>query len=222
MPLLKSIAARMPERIQLELKRMWFSRQIAKNTFVADEPEFDLLPDLVKPGDWVIDVGANVGHYTKRLSDLVGQTGRVIAFEPIPTSFTLLASNVQLFKYPNVSLINSAISDKIGTAGMSIPNFSSGLTNYYQAHISAANESELSVLTLPLDCLNITNKISLIKIDAEGHEEFVLSGMKSTIEKHHPTLIIETGSADIISSLESSGYRANKLDNSPNYLFKYS
>ena len=220
MQLLKNIAARLPNRWQTELKRIHFERQIKRGNFLTDEPEYNMLHNFINPGDWVIDIGANVGHYTKRFSELVGAYGRVIAFEPVPTTFYLLSTNVQLFANQNVSLMNAAISDKLGVVGMSMPKFETGLDNYYQAHITTAAESELSVLTIPLDSLCINQYIALVKIDAEGHESFVLAGMRKLIEASRPVLIVETGSTDVITGLTSLGYLAEKLPNSPNVLFR--
>jgi FkbM family methyltransferase len=220
MPLLKHIAARLPNRWQTELKRIYFGRQIGKGIFTTEEPEYKILPQLIKPGDWVIDIGANIGHYTKRFSELVGARGRVIAFEPVPTTFSLLSANVELFAYPNVTLLSAAVSNKLDVVGMSIPKFSTGLTNYYQAHLSSAIDSELFVLTMSLDSLCINRRIALVKIDTEGHESFVLSGMQRLLENHHPFLIIETVSKDLIAKLSTFGYSSEKLPNSPNILFK--
>ncbi len=220
MLLLKQLAARLPHRWQTELKRIHFGRQINKGSFVTNEPEYKLLADLISPGDWVVDIGANVGHYTKRFCELVGANGRVVAFEPVPTTFALLSANIQLFAHPNVSLINAAVSDKLDVVGMSIPQFSTGLTNYYEAHLTSAAESALSVLTLSLDSLCIKQHVALVKIDAEGHEAFVLSGMRKLIEVSHPVLIVETSSKEVIANLMALGYVPEKLPNSPNVLFK--
>ena len=220
MLLLKKIAASLPNRWQTELKRIYFARQINKNTFITDEPEFEILHDLITKGDWAIDIGANIGHYTKRFSELVGPQGRVIAFEPVPTTFSLLSANTERFPYHNVSLINAAVSDVTNVVGMSIPKFSSGLTNYYMAHLSPVKDSELSVLTISLDSLCINQKIALVKIDAEGHEPSVLAGMQKLIKKYNPYLIIETGSTKIINDLADLGYTHERLPNSPNILFK--
>src|SRR6266581_7664130 len=103
MKLVKRIAATLPPLWQNELKRIHFRRQMRRGTFVTPEPEYAILPTLISVGDWVIDVGANVGHYTKRLSELVGPTGRVIAFEPVPETFALLAGNLQVFQNTNRS-----------------------------------------------------------------------------------------------------------------------
>jgi FkbM family methyltransferase len=218
--LLKQLAARLPKRWQTELKRIHFGRQINRGTFSTDEPEYQILPRLITPGDWVIDIGANVGHYAKRFSELVGEHGRVIAFEPVPVTFSLLSANAQLFAHPNVTLINAAVSDRLDAVGMSIPQFSTGLTNYYQAHLSFATDSALSVLTIPLDQLCIHQHIALVKIDAEGHESSVLSGMQNLLETHHPILIIETGSEAVIARLSMLGYVSERLRDSPNILCK--
>lgn len=221
MILFKQLAAQLPERWQSELKRLHCGRQIRNGTFETDEPEYKILHQFINPGDWVIDIGANVGHYTRRFSELVGSAGRVIAFEPVPTTFALLAANVQLFPHANVTLINAAASNQTHEVGISIPKFSTGLSNYYQAQLSAPSiTGELVVLTLQVDFLKIRNPIALVKIDAEGHEHFVLKGMQRLIEQYRPLLIVETGSEEIIASLSAFGYVAEKLLNSPNILFK--
>ena len=218
---LKKVASKLPVAWQLDLKRWYFRGQIRRNNFVTSEPEFAILDTLIKPGDWTIDVGANIGHYTKRLSDLCGADGRVLAFEPIPETFALLASNVTLFTNANVTLLNFAASSRMSAAGMEIPSFDIGLKNYYEASISASGAG-MQVLTLKIDSLEIERKISLVKIDVEEHEAQVLEGMAKLLERDHPTLIVETGSNDVIQMLESRYvYRSERLPDSPNVLFRY-
>ncbi|MFA6235219.1 MAG: FkbM family methyltransferase, partial [Bacteroidota bacterium] len=90
-------------------------------TFETWEPEYHILDQLVSEGEWVIDVGANVGYYSKKFSDLVGPRGRVIAIEPVPETFAFLASNTLLFDNLNVSLLNLAASDASTIVRMEIP-----------------------------------------------------------------------------------------------------
>jgi len=220
MALVRRIAARLPNEWQTELKRIYFRRQIRQDRFTTEEPEFAILSSLIHAGDWVVDIGANVGHYTKRFSELVGPRGRVIAFEPVPTTFSLLSANSQLFAHANVSLINAAVSDKLDVVGMAMPKFPTGLTNYYEAHVSPATESSLAVLTVSLDSLCVGQPIALVKIDAEGHEAFVLSGMRKVIAASRPILLVETGSDKVIADLSSLGYTPEKFPNSPNVLFR--
>src|SRR5881296_3836076 len=108
---MKRLASLFPHSWQQELKRHYYRRQIRRQTFETAEPEFKLLSSIVSPGDWVIDVGANIGHYTKQFSELVGSEGRIFALEPVPDTFALLAANASLFKYRNVTLLNVAASE---------------------------------------------------------------------------------------------------------------
>jgi FkbM family methyltransferase len=221
MKILRKFLAIAPSWFQDELKRLYYKGQIRKGTFISPEPEFENLGKFTGDGDWVIDIGANIGHYTIKLSDLVGEKGRVIAFEPIPTTFTHLSENTVYCKYRNITLINAAVSEKMALVGMSIPNFTSGSKNYYQASISPeAKETDTSVLTLSIDNLQISNKVSLIKIDAEGHEPLVFRGMHNLLERDKPVLIVETVTDEIREYLIQLGYSEEKYKNSPNIVFK--
>ena len=134
--LLKRLTSRLPPLWQQELKRLMFRHEIRHQKFKSYEAEFLILGSIISAGDWVVDVGANVGHDTKSFSDLVGPQGRVIAVEPVPETFELLSANVLLFQHSNVTLLNIAASDKLGVSGMRIPRFATGLNNYYQANLS--------------------------------------------------------------------------------------
>jgi len=220
MSFLKRIASKLPIGWQHEIQRFRYRRQIRTNTFFYTEPEVPLLPELVKSGDWVMDVGANVGHYAKRLSELVGPTGRVFAFEPVPATFALLTSNARVFAHQNTTLINAAISDERRSVGISVPLNVSGLADYYMAKLSPSENSTHTVYTLPLDVFLSDQRISLIKIDVEGHEVAALSGMKNLIMRHKPVLIIETESDSFVEDVKSLGYDAERLPDSPNVLFR--
>lgn len=217
---LTRLAAKLPETIQNELKRIHYRRLMRRNRFVSPEPEYRILPHIVKPGDWVIDVGANVGHYTKRLSELVGRSGRVLSFEPVPTTFSFLAANSSLFTHANVTLFNIAVSNKTELVGISVPYCSSGLKNYYLAQLTN-DPSGLRVMTVSIDSLDIAHRVSLVKIDTEGYEDVVLQGMEKTLLRDLPVLIVETNSRDIEERLSAIGYTSERLKDSPNILFRH-
>lgn len=217
--MLKRVASFLPESFQIELRRLNHRRQISKGLFDSDEAEYGILDKLVSPGDWCLDIGANVGFYTKRMSDIVGPSGRVIAFEPIPEAFYLLTANVQCFTHDNVTLINAAASDCFGIASMTVPDSDNGLPNYYEASING-NGPGIPIITMPVDSIGIITRVSLVKIDAEGHEAQVLAGMAQLILRDKPTLIVETHSDGVISGLREMGYGVERLPDSPNYLFR--
>jgi len=216
---LKKIASKLPIKYQQELKRLYFSRQIKKDNFVSNEKEFDLLSEWVNEGDWVIDVGANIGHYTKKLSELVGESGRVIAFEPIPDTFELLAANVASLPLNNISLLNVAASDYSSIQGMALPKFNTGLDNYFMAKITTDSPS-LEILCLSVDSLKLPQPIALVKIDAEGHDLSVLKGMESILKKDYPVLIIEDDLSEIDSYLKNLGYASERIKESHNKVFR--
>ena len=142
----------------------------------------------------------------------------MLAFEPIPDTFELLAASVAKFHYDNVSLFNIAASDSPSIKGMALPRFDTGLDNHFRANITSNNPS-FEVLCLPIDSFNLPLPISLVKIDAEGHDLNVLKGLKSILMKDHPVLIIEDGSSIIEAYLKEFGYTSERIDNSHNRIF---
>ncbi len=216
---LKAFAARLPRRWQQELKRRYFGSMIRRGRFDTNEPEYALLSSLVAPGDWVLDIGANIGAYTLRLSQLTGSDGRVIAFEPVPETFELLAAHAALCQPMNVTLINAAASDKACVVGMEIPKFASGLDNFYMARLS--EKSGFRVLCLTIDSLALPHPIRLAKIDAEGHELSVLRGMSNILRKDKPHLIVEDNSDQVPDYLSSFGYVSSKIEGSSNRMFRF-
>lgn len=133
----------------------------------------------------VIDIGANVGHYTLLFSRLAGKKGRVVAFEPILATFDLLVSNVVAAKCGNVSLMNVAVTDRADELGFTIPN-----GNFYQSHQSLDGDNP--VLGYPLERFELeAKKPGFIKIDAEGCDESIIVNSKAYILRHRPIVMAE-------------------------------
>ena len=212
------VLVRTPDPLRRALRTAQLAWQIRRGGFRTDEPEFDRLADWIAPGDWVLDVGANLGHYTARLAALVGERGRVLAFEPVPDTFEWLAANVRRAGLRNVSLFNAAACDRCGLVGMTVPAFPSGWPNPYEARVAAA-PGALTVLGLAIDALAIPAPVALVKIDVEGHELPALRGMRGLLERDRPTLIVETGSPEVDAWLGALGYRGERLPGSPNRVY---
>jgi FkbM family methyltransferase len=221
MQLFKRLAARLPLAYQQELKRLHFARMIRRGLFdkaIDNEGEFTRLHLWLGPGDWALDLGANVGNYAVRLSDLVAANGRVLAFEPVPQTFELLAANVSRFPLRNVTLLNVAASDEFGLRGMRVPVLASGERNPYMAHLTE-DGAEVQVLCMPVDALDIRHRVKLVKIDVEGHELAALKGMRRLLERDRPVLIIEGRSDDVAGYLAALGYSFEQDPGSPNRVF---
>jgi len=217
--LLKRVAASLPRRWQQALKRRHIALQILRGRFRADEPEYDRLASLVHPGDWVLDVGANVGHYTVRLSELVGPGGRVIAFEPVRETMELLAATVARLPSSNVTLMHVAASDTARVAAMTIPKHANGLDDFCLARITP-DATALTVLCIRIDSLELPSTVTLAKIDTEGHEAAVLRGMEKLLVRDRPVLIVEDSGPEIAEYLRTLGYDGEKLPGSCNRVFR--
>jgi FkbM family methyltransferase len=216
--LIKRMLSYLPLRHQQAVKRRVYRRQITRDTFEAPEWEFTQLERWINPGDWVIDVGANIGHYTKRMSDMVGSSGRVFAIEPVADTFEILAANASCFAHRNVSLLNVAASHESGVLHVDVPRASNGLNNYFLASISETQQGA-PVIGVPVDGLGIQQRVKLIKLDVEGHEINALRGMLKLLERDHPVLIVEGACQQVKFFLTELGYRFDQQADSVNRVF---
>jgi FkbM family methyltransferase len=209
----------LPLRLQTALKKRYFSAKIRMGSFGTAEPECALLDRWINQGDWVIDGGANVGHYTLPMSRLVGPAGRVLAFEPMPVTFEILTCNCSAAGCDNVSLLNVALSSESRLVSMELPSFDNGVSNYYEARIGSSGSS---VLALAADDLNLPATVSLIKLDLEGHEAAAIRGMLALLRRDKPRLIVEGRDDEVARMLSELGYRSETYHLSPNQVWTIS
>lgn len=165
------------------------------------EHEVDLLKQLVKPGNVFWDVGANIGALTVPLAQAVGETGAVVAFEPQPMVFHLLAGNVAANNLTNTRCLPYALSDASGTVSM--PNVNYDAPGNFGA-IAMKQDSAEGMAEIPAmrgDSLHYCKTPDVIKIDVEGMEEAVLRGLEETLRSQRPFLYLENDRVDNSKSL---------------------
>jgi len=147
---------------------------------------------LLRPGDCMLDVGANVGYYTMVAAKLVGPTGHVHAFEASPRIYPLLKKNAELNPDANIQVHCQAVTEKCGDVEFSTATAEQ--TGY--SSIRDLGDKTTHVATVPtvsLDSLlDEFPKTRLVKIDVEGAELMVLSGMRRLIERDRPYFIFES------------------------------
>jgi FkbM family methyltransferase len=136
----------------------------------------------LRPGDTFVDVGANIGYYSLLASKRVGCTGSVVAIEASPGIFRQLEGNLRLNEIGNVRAINIAVSDREGFARLFRGPETNGGLSTIVADEAATNDCrfECEVAAAPLYKLLTADEIRavrLIKIDVEGAEWPVVSGM---------------------------------------------
>lgn len=217
---LRRLVARLPRGPREELIRLRMRRLVAHPPSLDFEPELDRLGEWLSPGDWAVDVGANVGLYTARMSAAVGPSGRVVALEPVPSTFALLAANTRVMPHENVTLHNAAATDAAGVVGMRVPRSAAGLEDHYQSHL-CDDGADVRVVGVRLDDLPLPHPVALVKVDAEGHELAVLRGMRRLLERDRPALVVEASDAEgALAFLAPLGYRMRALPGSANRIFE--
>jgi FkbM family methyltransferase len=172
-----------------------------------------LIKRLVKPGDTVFDIGANIGAHTLHLAKQVGATGRVIAIEPTDWAYAKLLRNIEL----NTSLkeVTTTIQAALCSNGGEVPSefhsswsLSSSLERHpiHMGVLKSASNSISSTLDALAQSLEI-NRLDLIKIDVDGFEVEVFNGAREIIQRFLPVIVLEL-SPD---SYKDQGRDFNKL-----------
>lgn len=155
---------------------------------------------LLRPGMTVWDCGIYIGYYTCFFASTVGQSGRVVAFEPDASCLARAQENVTLNGLQNVSWVHAAIGNQTGTSAFIL----SGNTNshlpggwigatredYQQRVETHLGMSEVQVYTLD-DALSVAPPPDLVKIDIEGFEGLAVPHTKKLIEQHRPVFVVE-------------------------------
>lgn len=157
---------------------------------IYDPLTVELVNNEIKNGDIVLDIGANIGYYTLIFAKLTGQGGKVFAFEPEPTNFSLLKKNVEINGYKNVEFIQKAVSDKIGNAKLYLCEYNKGCHTIYDPN-DGRKSIEIETISLDEYFKNYTGKIDFIKIDIEGAEWLALKGMLNLLENYDLKIVTE-------------------------------
>lgn len=193
---------------------------------------------LLRPGDVFVDIGANHGYFTLLAASLVGDRGRVVAFEPNPPVFEQLRTHVHLNGFePRVSLEPYALGDaptRDARLYLSRDVVNTGLSSLTPDPevLAAGGLSADATLTVSVDTFDRwfqrsgLDRVDLVKIDVEGAEALVMAGMRTALRtgrlRH---LVVETvWNGSVHEALVAAGYDARPLDRAPtltNVLFTW-
>lgn len=185
-------------------------------TGVYDLAVSETLVRLTRPGDLVVDAGANIGYMTGLLAVRAGVNGRVIAFEPHPIVADRLRRNVaRLANRPDMAPVEvreSGLSETTGTANLL--SHHDEATNHGLAYIGAG-VGGLSIRTERLDEVVGANTISVMKMDVEGHEPAVLAGASGLLARKGIRHVVfedhAIGTSQVRGMLVAAGYRVFAL-----------
>jgi FkbM family methyltransferase len=170
--------------------------------------------EIVKPGDVVFDLGANVGFYTLLASRIAGPSGSVVSFEPSSRNVSYLRRHLQSNAIENCQVIEAAVSSREGSAHFEISALP--VTGHITNEPSA---SGYDVQTVTLDGLTRNAAIpepNVIKCDVEGGEFEALLGARATLLKSKPVILLATHGAKVhqgcCALLKGLGYRLRGLE----------
>ncbi|MAV76169.1 MAG: hypothetical protein CL691_06075 [Cellvibrionales bacterium] len=169
------------------------SEQIIQNG-IWESYETSILEALLFPGATFIDVGANIGYYSLIGAMLVGDNGRVVAFEPEQDNFSLLEKNLSFNKINNVVAVNAGLSVDQRQGRLYLNEENRGDHQIYRQDDSAAprNEQAINLVAgnhfLSQQLSPPVRQIDVLKIDTQGAELLVLSGLMPLLKSSLPQL----------------------------------
>jgi FkbM family methyltransferase len=147
----------------------------------------------LKNSENALDIGGNIGLQSIRMSQCVGETGKVYAFEPLAFLQEKFTRNIKLNKALNVTLMPIALSDEENEAEFTIDqkSWNQGAFSLNKSNVGAEKQHVIIKVADNITEIKNLNSLSLIKIDVEGFEFQVLKGLKQTLQKHRPRIIFE-------------------------------
>ena len=176
------------------------------------------LPQLVRPGDTCIDIGANLGYYARTIARLAGSEGRVFAVEPVAPIRRVLCRNLRRCR--NVEILPYALGAEEKEIVMG--NDSARETGYLGTGQNFVNDSGTATdvtftaqMRRGSQLFAALPRLDFIKCDIEGYEGVVMREMRPLLERFHPTVLIETGGEnrpEIIRLFTELGYKGFALE----------
>ena len=185
--------------------RPFFCNMRRERDYYAGLWEVDLVAFLesrLQPGDVFYDIGVHNGYFGLIAAQCVGPSGRVLGFEPNPANRTIINRNIALNPdlAPLINLHPFAVSD------------ASGKMRFVAAGDSATGHLQHEAGSHPggyeVDVVSVDEFVALgapppqvVKMDIEGGERWALPGMRQTIERHRPLIVVEIHDADAWNAL---------------------
>lgn len=147
----------------------------------------------LSPGDVFVDVGAHVGYFTLLAARRVAASGAVLSIEPNPFAFEQLERNVQRSQLRNVFVEHTACGESRAVVPLYLhAESNSSMASLFSGKASSAGAVEVPCMTLDHLCeARRLQRVTLVKIDVEGAELFVLRGMKGVMKQMRPVIVIE-------------------------------
>src|ERR1051325_172065 len=183
-------------RTEIRGRRMMLDvldRTISERIFVDgvwEENETKFLAAILKPGMVFLDIGANIGYFTLFGSELVGTFGKVIAFEPEPSRFSLLTANARQSPCKNIQSVNKAVSNTTGGAALFLASAKN--PGDHRLFDTPDLRDSVEIQTIRLDDFFVEGQeaVDVIKMDIQGAEMLALQGMARVVDRNKSITIL--------------------------------
>lgn len=158
-----------------------------------------LLRRLLRPGDHLIDIGANFGLISLMAAKLVGATGSVHAFEPQVALAGYLSDSARLNRYGQLVVHPVGLSDGDREMAMFVQPGITGAASLVRSELPSQTQSLVRVVDAGAYLAKLgVPRLRMVKIDVEGHEYAVLSSARVFLEGNIPeTILFESQEADV-------------------------
>jgi FkbM family methyltransferase len=198
-----------------------FSLGLLRNSELYEYPYF--LRQIIRKGDVVIDIGANLGYLTRLFSKLVKNEGRVYAVEPVEPVLNVLRKNTRGLK--NVEIYPYALGTENKTIFLGNDTkikkgfIASGSNFILDEAVTGKNKADVEFsaeMKKGSELFENLSRLDFIKIDVEGYEKVIISEMESLIVRFKPVMLVETKKErrkEIIRFLNERAYKPFVLHN---------
>jgi FkbM family methyltransferase len=152
-----------------------------------------LIKISLKPGYIALDIGANIGLHSLRMSRSVGESGKVYAFEPLLYLQEKFVKNMHLNHAENITLLPFALSDIASETNFKINKNAWNQGTFNLSDVNTGNDIQKVIIKIADDIDEIKDlpRLDMVKIDVEGFEFNVIKGLTRTLQKHKPRIIFE-------------------------------
>ena len=202
-----------------------------EQSYMTGHPEPAVQAEILnhlKAGSCFYDVGAHIGYYSLVAARVVGQEGRVVAFEPDPDNLAALRENLLRNVLPHVDVIPAAVWKHSGSVAFQrsaseSPEISSRRGAVVGANAESIDSGRIEVEAVSLDEIAQDYRPpTMIKIDVEGGEVEAIQGARRLIAHSRPILLIEVhhqAAATFLQSELQQNYRVDWLASHPKFPF---
>ncbi|MBN1870873.1 MAG: FkbM family methyltransferase [Candidatus Omnitrophica bacterium] len=180
------------------------------------------MKNVLKKGMVVADVGANIGYHTLQIARSVGPEGKVYAFEPDPENYRLLVKNIRENNFKNIITVQKAVSEKTSIGRLFLCEEHRGDHRIYRPQGTRRRTIEVEMVALD-DFFSNGKPVDVIKIDVQGAEHLVFSGMRNLMRRRNPPDVVTefepylldqggTSAAELLRLIRGFGFDVFSID----------